>query len=97
MIDLGIFTVPLIGALSVFLVAFFTGDTISFDDIPTPADMQWNGYDSHVVTRLLMDDLREINEDAQSEAIGLAVDNSYVDQSLGQYAEENLRNALRGL
>jgi tetratricopeptide (TPR) repeat protein len=87
MIDLGIFTVPLIGALSVFLVAFFTGDTISFDDIGTPADMQWNGYDSHVVTRMLMDHLREVNEDAQSEAIGLAVDTSYIDQSLGQYAD----------
>jgi tetratricopeptide (TPR) repeat protein len=87
MIDLGIFTVPLLGALSVFLVAFFTGDTISFDTIETPADMQWNGYDSTVVTRLLMDELREINEDAQSEAAGLEVDSSYVDQSLGQYAE----------
>jgi tetratricopeptide (TPR) repeat protein len=87
MIDLGIFTVPLIGALSVFLVAFFTGDTISFDTIETPADMQWNGYDSTVVTRLLMDQLRELNEDAQSEAAGLAVDSSYVDESLGQYAE----------
>jgi tetratricopeptide (TPR) repeat protein len=87
MIDLGIFTVPLLGALSVFLVAFFTGDTISFDNISTPADMQWNGYDSTVVTRLLMDELRELNEDAQSEAVGLSVDTSYVDQSLGQYAD----------
>ena len=87
MIDLGIFTVPLLGALSVFMVAFFTGDTISFDDIPTPADMQWNGYDSHVVTRMLVDELRQLNEDAQSEAAGLEVDPSYVDQSLGQYAE----------
>ena len=87
MLDLGIFTVPLLGAMSVFLVAFFTGDAISFDDISTPADMQWNGYDTHVVTRLLLDDLRALNEDAQSEAAGLAVDASYVDQSLGQYAD----------
>jgi tetratricopeptide (TPR) repeat protein len=87
MIDLGIFTIPLLGAISVFLVAFFTGDTISFDTIPTPADMQWNGYDSTVVTRLLMDDLRGLNEDAQSEAAWLEVDPSYVDQSLGQYAD----------
>ena len=87
MIDLGIFTVPLLGALSVFLVAFFTGDSISFDAISTPADMQWNGYDSTVVTRMLMDELRDLNEDAQSEASGLTVDPSYVDESLGQYAD----------
>jgi tetratricopeptide (TPR) repeat protein len=87
MIDLGIFTVPLIGALSVFLVAFFTGDNISFDSIATPADMQWNGYDSNVVTRMLLDELRELNEDAVSEAVGLEVDSSYVDQSIGQYAD----------
>jgi tetratricopeptide (TPR) repeat protein len=49
--------------------------------------MQWNGYDSSVVTRQLMDELRELNEDAQSEATGLTVDPSYVDQSLGQYAD----------
>jgi tetratricopeptide (TPR) repeat protein len=36
---------------------------------------------------MLMDELRELNEDAQSEAVGLAVDNSYADQSLGQYAD----------
>jgi hypothetical protein len=80
MVDLGIFTIPLLGAL------FFTGDTISFDNIPTPADMQWNSCDSTVVTPLLLDELRRLNEDAQSEAAGLPVDPSYVDQSLGQYA-----------
>jgi hypothetical protein len=61
MIDLGIFTVPLLGALSVFCVAFFTGDTVSFDNIPTPADMQWNGYDNTVVSRILLDELRRLN------------------------------------
>ena len=84
--DLGIFSVPLLAAFSVFLVAFFTGDEIRIDNVPTPADMQWNGFDSTVVTKLLLDELRQINEDAQSEAAGVAIDPSYVDQSLGQYA-----------
>ncbi len=87
MIDLGIFTAPLLGALSIFLVAFFTGDEITFDTIATPADMQWNGYDSNVVTRMLLDELRKLNEDVQSESAGLTVDPSYVDQSLGTYAD----------
>ena len=85
--DLGIFTVPLLGAIAVFGVALITGDDISFADVKLPATMQWNGYDSQVVVRALTNELRDINEDALSEATGLSVEQSYIDQSIGDFAE----------
>ncbi len=47
MIDLGIFTVPMLGAFTIFLVAFFTGDTISFD---TPLILAVTGAGGLAVT-----------------------------------------------
>jgi tetratricopeptide (TPR) repeat protein len=85
--DFGVFTIPLVGALAVFFVALFTGDDIAIDNVHVPPTLEWNGYSSTVVTRTLTDELREINQAAQTEAAGFKVDSSYVDKSVGQFED----------
>jgi tetratricopeptide (TPR) repeat protein len=85
--DFGVFTIPLVGAMAVFFVALFTGDDIAIDNIHVPPTLEWNGYSSTVVTRILTDELREINQAAQTEAVGFRIDASYVDKSIGQFED----------
>lgn len=85
--DLGILTIPLLGAFAVLMVGIFTGDNVVINDIVVPNSLTESGYSSEVVTRQLTDELRIINEGAVSEAVGLEVDSSYVDQSLGRFEE----------
>jgi tetratricopeptide (TPR) repeat protein len=52
-----------------------------------PPTLEWNGYSETVVTRLLTDELREMNREAAEELTGITIDDSGVEKSLSQFEE----------
>ncbi len=87
MFDLGIFTLPLIGAISVFSVALFLGEDIVIEKIEVTHQMEWNGYGSDVVTRQLADELREVSHNAASELTGVEVDESQLEKGVASFED----------
>lgn len=87
MFDLGIFTIPLIGALSVFTVALFLGEDIVIEKIEVTHQMEWNGHGSDVVTRQLTDELREVSENAASELTGIEVDETQLEKGIESFED----------
>ena len=53
--------------MSAFGFALFTGNTITVDHIVVPAHLESKGLSEVVVTRLLTDEIRELNLVAGSE------------------------------
>lgn len=82
MLDFGIFTVPLLAAGAVFVLALLTGEDIALDRINVPEDLVQRGYDEIVITRQLSDHMREINAGASSELTTVDLDQGNLDQSI---------------
>jgi tetratricopeptide (TPR) repeat protein len=87
MFDLGIFTIPIIGALSVFTVALFLGEDVVIEKIEVTHQMEWNGYNSDVATRQLTDELRKLSAGAASELTGLEVDESIMERGVEAFED----------
>src|SRR5262249_51631382 len=99
--DLGIFSVPLFGLAALFVVSVVTGDDLAVSNVQVPATLQWSGFTSTVVTRMLTDELRDIDEAARAEDLGVAVESGYVDRSIHEvqdyYGVDTLMNGLQEL
>jgi tetratricopeptide (TPR) repeat protein len=85
--DWGILSLPIFGATGVMLLAFLTSDDIAIDKIRVPPPLEWNGYSDVVITEMLTDHLREINQSAVELEVGIEVDASRYDASISQFEE----------
>jgi tetratricopeptide (TPR) repeat protein len=82
MLDLGLFTIPLLGAGAVFLVAIMGGNDIAIDQIRVLSSLEGESHNELVLTRQLLDELRRIQESASVELTGIDVGGSGVDKSV---------------
>jgi len=87
MLDLGVLTLPVLGAVAVFLSALFAGNDITIDRIRVMSGVDTESHNEVVVTRQLIDELRNINESAEADLVGIDVGGSAVDKSVGEVAD----------
>lgn len=85
--DLSILTLPILGATGVILLAIFTGDQIAIDTVRVPAALTQSGYSDVVVTQMLTDQLRDVNEAARQLEIGINVDSDRFDASVSEFEQ----------
>lgn len=82
MLDLGVFTIPLLSAGAVFLVAMMGGNDIAIDQIRVLSSLDGESHNELVLTRQLMDELRRIQESASVDLTGIDVGGSGIDKSV---------------
>jgi hypothetical protein len=87
MLDLGVITVPLLGASAVFLAALLAGNDITIDRIRVMSGVDTESHTELVLTRQLIDEMRSINESAEADLIGIDVGGSAVDKSLTEVTD----------
>ena len=101
MLDLGIFTLPAIAALSVFVTALFIGEEIVIDKIQVSNQLEWSGYTTVVATRQLSDELRELGVNAASELTGIEIDETSLEKGVEAFEDyfeiSSLINGTRNL
>jgi tetratricopeptide (TPR) repeat protein len=85
--DLGVLSVPLLGAAAVFVLALMGGDDIAIDNIRVMTSLDQPSHTELVLTRELKDELRALNESAEAELTGLDVGSAAVDKSLTEFEE----------
>ena len=87
MLDLGVFTIPLMSAGAVFLVAILAGNDIAIDQIRVLPDLNAESHNELVLTRELIDELRRIQESASVELTGIDVGGSGIDKSVASVTD----------
>src|SRR5262249_23509669 len=87
MLDLGVITVPLLGASAVFLAALLAGNDITIDRIRVMSGVDTESHYELVLTRQLIDEMRGINESAEADLIGIDVGGSAIDKSLTEVTD----------
>jgi len=87
MLDLGVITVPLLGASAVFLAALLAGHDITIDRVRVMSGVDTESHTELVLTRQLIDEMRNINESAEADLIGVDVGGSAVDKSLTEVTD----------
>ena len=80
--DVGLLTIPILGALSVLGYSIYSGPEIVFEKVQVPRALDTQGYTSEVVTRHLTDSVRRIGEQAKSSLRSVDVDFGQTDRSL---------------
>ncbi|MFO1058853.1 MAG: tetratricopeptide repeat protein [Dongiaceae bacterium] len=85
--DLGVLSVPLLGAAAVFVLALMGGDDIAIDNIRVMTSLDQPSHTELVLTRELKDELRALNESAEAELTGLDVGDAATDKSLTEFEE----------
>ncbi|MFO1057400.1 MAG: tetratricopeptide repeat protein [Dongiaceae bacterium] len=85
--DLSVLIVPLLGAAGVFVVALLSSDNIAIENIRVPQSLEESGYSSIVVTRMLIDDMHQINDEAVKEDVGLVFDSNFIDKSFSSFED----------
>lgn len=80
--DLGILTIPILGALGVFGYSIYAGPEIVFEKVPVPHALEDQGFTSEVVTRHLTDAVRRIGDQAKSSLRSVDVDFGQTDRSM---------------
>jgi tetratricopeptide (TPR) repeat protein len=99
---LGTLTLPLLAVATGFGVVVLSGEDITIDTIKVPEHLEWSGLSDEVVTRMLTDELRALNETASSQLRKVEVDGGNLDKSvteLGSFFDiqeliEGTRNLL---
>jgi len=87
MLDLGVLTVPLLGASAVFFAALLAGHDITIDRIRVMSGVDTESHTELVLTRQLIDELRGINESAEADLTGVDVGGSAIDKSLTEVTD----------
>ena len=87
MLDLGVLTVPLLGAGAVFLAAVLAGNDITIDRIRVMSGVDTESHTELVLTRQLIDEMRGINQSAAADLTGVDVGGSAVDKSLSEVTD----------
>jgi tetratricopeptide (TPR) repeat protein len=82
MLDPTVFAVPLLGAGALFLLSVMSSTDLVIDAIQVPSSLEGRGYSSVVVGRMLTDELRMLNAEAQHELSGVRVYGGNLDASL---------------
>jgi tetratricopeptide (TPR) repeat protein len=85
--DLGVLSLPLLGAAAVFMLALMGGDDIAIDNIRVMTGLDQPSHTELVLTRELKDELRALNRSAEDELVGLDVGNASTDKSLNEFEE----------
>jgi tetratricopeptide (TPR) repeat protein len=99
---LGSLTLPLLAVATGFGVVVLSGEDITIDTIRVPEHLEWSGLTDEIVTRMLTDELRDLNETASSQLRKVEVDGGSLDKSvteLGSFFDiqeliEGTRNLL---
>lgn len=81
MFDFGLLTFPLLGALGMLGWGVMSGPEIVIEPIVVPHALEEQGYTSEVVTRRLADEVRRINQVADSTLRPVNVDLTQIDRS----------------
>jgi tetratricopeptide (TPR) repeat protein len=79
---LGSLTLPLLAAATGFGVIVLSGEDITIDTIRVPEHLEWSGMSDEIVTRMLTDELRALNETASSQLRQVEVDGGNLDKSV---------------
>jgi tetratricopeptide (TPR) repeat protein len=87
MIDLSFLSLPIYAFLSIFVTTLLTGEDVVIEKMSVPEKLDKAGYNSEVVTRQFIDELREMNEGAGSESFRLEVDRVGTQKGIGAFAE----------
>jgi tetratricopeptide (TPR) repeat protein len=85
--DLSVLVVPLLGAAGVFVVALLTSDNVAIENIRVPQSLDEAGFTSIVVTRMLTDDMHQLNQAAVNEDAGLVFDSNFIDKSFSSFED----------
>ena len=85
--DVGILTIPILGALSVLGYSIYSGPEIVFERVHVPRTLETQGYTSEVVTRHLTDAVRRIGDQAKSSLRSVDVDFGQTDRSLSALSD----------
>jgi tetratricopeptide (TPR) repeat protein len=85
--DLSVLAVPLLGAIGVFVVSLMSSTDIAMEPIRVPQTLEEAGFTSIVMTRMLTDDLRKLNEAAEYEESGLKLENNFTLMSFSSYED----------
>jgi tetratricopeptide (TPR) repeat protein len=85
--DLSVLVVPLLGAAGIFVVALLSSDNIAIENIRVPQALEEAGFSSIVATRMLIDDMHQINDAAVQEDVGLVFDSNFIDKSFSSYED----------
>lgn len=80
--DLGLLTIPLVGALGLLGYSVYSGPEIVFEKVPVPHALEDQGFTSEVVTRHLTDSVRRIGDQAKSTLHSVDVDFGQTDRSM---------------
>jgi tetratricopeptide (TPR) repeat protein len=96
--DFGILTLPLLGAVGVFVFSLLTGNDLTIDRIKVLSGVDTESHNEVILTRQLIDEMRNINESAEADLIGIDVGGSALDKSLTDFEEYfNLSTMVAGV
>jgi tetratricopeptide (TPR) repeat protein len=85
--DLGVLSLPMLGAAAVFMLALMGGDDITIDNIRVMTSLEQPSHTELVLTRELKDELRALSQSAEDELTGLDVGDGSTDKSLTDFEE----------
>lgn len=81
---LGSLTLPLIAVSTGFGVVVLSGEDITIDTIRVPKHMEWSGVTNETLTRLLTDEIRQLNDTASSQLKQVEIDGGNLDKSVSE-------------
>lgn len=90
--DLGLLSLPILGAVGLFLLSLYAGDDLVIHDVRVLTSAEAPSHSETVLTRQLIDDLRLLNERAQAELTGIQLESNTLSKSLDE-AEQYLNLA----
>ena len=85
--DFGILTLPLLGAVGVFVFSLLTGNDLTIDRIKVLSGVDTESHNEVILTRQLIDEMRSINESAEADLIGIDVGGTNTDAVVMQHRD----------